>query len=414
MDTAYIKRIGFYLILAVLALALIASLIYHAFESLSDDLELMFLSETSDVEALSMKAYMSVEEYVISDSEYVAGISVEYVKGQNALVSLKDTVIRLYDSDNAQNLITQLEYLNERMEFCKKASDYAAKYSVARLNELIDKTENSLLSSEKNSDKNKLRTEYETLLAARSSKMGNSVDYAAIITSYQNEIKEIYSNLGKAVKEYNSTLNGAYFSSCDGYESKISQSELSSSDLQTVLDKISDEYVSGETGKLGKFVNLNSWYLVCSTDKTSTYYLKKGDKFDVELGSSGRICKMTVDRVVTERGYDEAVVVFYSDMMLELDDYEHYQDVKVILKEHKGYKLPITAVRYENGLPGVYVLRGSMVKYRLVEILSSGDGYVIVSGNVVPPEEGMSSLSRYDRVIVRGQNLFDGKVIVYD
>jgi len=86
----------------------------------------------------------------------------------------------------------------------------------------------------------------------------------------------------------------------------------------------------------------------------------------------------------------------------------------VLLREKVLEHLPITAVRYENGLPGVYVLRGSMVKYRLVEILSSGDGYVIVSGNVVPPEEGMSSLSRYDRVIVRGQNLFDGKVIVYD
>ena len=42
------------------------------------------------------------------------------------------------------------------------------------------------------------------------------------------------------------------------------------------------------------------------------------------------------------------------------------------------------------------------------------DGYVIVTGDLAETAEGISPLSKYDRVIVRGQNLFDGKVIVYD
>ena len=90
------------------------------------------------------------------------------------------------------------------------------------------------------------------------------------------------------------------------------------------------------------------------------------------------------------------------------------KNVKVVLKNHKGYKLPITAVRYDNGVCGVYVLRGSLVKFRQVEILLAGDGYVIVTGDLAETAEGISPLSKYDRVIVRGQNLFDGKVIVND
>ena len=69
MDTTYIRRIGFYLILALVALSLIASLIYHAYDALSDDLELTFLSETTESEFIEMKAYMSVEEYVIPDTQ---------------------------------------------------------------------------------------------------------------------------------------------------------------------------------------------------------------------------------------------------------------------------------------------------------------------------------------------------------
>ena len=123
---------------------------------------------------------------------------------------------------------------------------------------------------------------------------------------------------------------------------------------------------------------------------------------------------MSVERVITERESDEAVIIFSSDTMLDREDYEHYQSVKVVLKNHKGYKLPITAVRYENGVCGVYVLRGSLVKFRQVEILAAGDGYVIVTGDIAEVAEGISALSKYDRVIVRGQNLFDGKVIIYD
>ncbi|MBQ2252116.1 MAG: hypothetical protein II329_04025, partial [Clostridia bacterium] len=126
MDTAYIKRIGFYLILALLALALIASLIYHAFAALADDLELTFLSETSEAEMIEMKAYMSVDEQVIPDSEYVDGVSIEYVTGKTSKVSAGDTVVRLYSSGDADSLISQLEYLSERLDFCKRANDYAS------------------------------------------------------------------------------------------------------------------------------------------------------------------------------------------------------------------------------------------------------------------------------------------------
>ncbi len=414
MDTAYIKRIGFYLILALLAVALIASLIYHAFEALSDDLELTFLSETSEAEAIEMKAYMSLEEHVVPDSEYVDGVSVEYAKGKTSQVSVGDIAVRLYDSGDASDLIAQLEYLNERLDFCKRANDYAAKYSVSRLNELIDKAENAFLSADKNADKNKMREEYEVLLAARSSKMTSSVDYPTIISTYEKEIKAIYSRLGKAKKEYKSTLNGVYFSYCDGYESKITKSDIASADLHTLLNDISDDSAPESVGKLGKFVSLNSWYLVCATDKTSTYYMRIGDKLEIQLGSSGGTYKMAVERVITERESDEAVIIFSSDTMLDREDYEHYQSVKVVLKNHKGYKLPITAVRYENGVCGVYVLRGSLVKFRQVEILAAGDGYVIVTGDIAEVAEGISALSKYDRVIVRGQNLFDGKVIIYD
>jgi hypothetical protein len=163
---------------------------------------------------------------------------------------------------------------------------------------------------------------------------------------------------------------------------------------------------------LGKVVDMNVWYLVCRTDRDTSLRVVKGNVLNVTLESSGKVCKMTVDRVVSERDRDEAVIILKSSLMLECDDYAHFQTVKVALGSSEGYKIPTGAVRYENGVSGVYVLRGSIVRFRQIEIVGAFDGYVIVSPTVSEVGEGLTALNRYDRVIVRGHNLYDKKVII--
>ena len=61
---------------------------------------------------------------------------------------------------------------------------------------------------------------------------------------------------------------------------------------------------------------------------------------------------------------------------------------------------------------GVYVLYGSEVQFKQISILYADDDYVICD---TQPEEGIlfngETISLYDKVIVKGDDLYDGKVI---
>ena len=412
MDTAYIKRIGFYLLIALIALALIASLVYHAFDGLSDDLELMFVKETSYDESIEMQAYLSLSEHALPDGSYSDTDIVEYVSGESALVSIGDTVVRGYSQDKDASLIVRISELKDKVAFCKSASDLASRQSVEYLKTRIEKCESNIASASDPHEKNELRREYTVLLAAHAAKMDTSVNYQELIKGYEKEINAAYAELGKARYECVSDVNGAYFSDFDGYEAMLSPDDISSGSLDTLHSAVSERRVSSAKGRLGKVVDMNTWRLVCITDRDTSLRMVKGNRLSVTLGISGRVCSLTVERVVSELGSDKAVVVFSSDRMLSCDDYAHFQTVKVSLSSSKGYKIPEGAVRYENGVSGVYVLRGNIVRFRQIDIIGGDDGYVIAALEVKEVAEGLTALNRYDRIIVRGQDLYDRKVII--
>lgn len=421
MDIAYIKKIGFYLLLALLALALIVTLLYHAFDALSDDLELMFVSRTDHTETVEMPAFLSLEEYAIDDSRYVENQVVEYVSGKTSRVSSGDTVVRLYPEQSDRTLVLRVAELNEKIAFCKKANEYSTRQSVESLKSKIAKCEKEIASTDDLAKKNELSDELRVLLAAHAAKMDPAISYSKMIKSYEDEITEVYKTLGKASYQYKSDINGAYFSQCDGYEGMINEELRTTGSLDELCALLVKSGESGDhgspdeakkVGRLGKLVNMNSWYLVCVTDKDTSLRMNEGASFNVTLGKSEKTYRLTVERVVSERDDDRAVIIFSSSIMLECEDYSHFQTVKVSLKTTEGFKIPITAVRYENGVSGVYVLRGSVVHFRQIDIIGGGDGYVVAATKVSETIEGISVLNRYDRIIVRGQNLYDKKVII--
>lgn len=413
MDVSYIKRIGVYVLLAITSLALIASLVYHAFEDLSDDLELTFLKSVKVSEDTAMEAFMCVDEHSIKQSSsHESDAIIEYASGKVSYVSIGDTVVRAYPSTGDASALERVYALRAKIAFCKKVDEYSSRQSAEQLKQKMEKTEKDIASAGTLDAENKLREEYRALLAAYSAKMDSSVNYQKLIKDCESEINAAISSLGKVKNEYKSDVNGAYFSECDGYEGMIDISSLSSADLDTLYTALNEKNKDDSVHALGKVVDMNVWYLVCRTDRETSLRVVKGNTLNVTLESSGKVCKMTVDRVVSERDRDEAVIILKSSLMLECDDYAHFQTVKVALGSSEGYKIPTGAVRYENGVSGVYVLRGSIVRFRQIEIVGAFDGYVIVSPTVSEVGEGLTALNRYDRVIVRGHNLYDKKVII--
>ena len=77
-------------------------------------------------------------------------------------------------------------------------------------------------------------------------------------------------------------------------------------------------------------------------------------------------------------------------------------------------------VENEEGLTGVYVLSGKRVVFKPIKILYHADNHVMATAAIYYKSNGeideektpdLPVLEAYDRVIVKGKNLYDGKVI---
>ncbi len=413
MDLTYIKKIGSYVLVTLLALALIASLVYHSFRKLTSDLELTFLTLETHLNTVEMSAFMLTSEKALEYPQYTNGMVIDHPMGDRSLVSVGDTVAGVYSDSVDKSLVVRLDDARRRLEFYEAVALCVARQSVDSISEKIRKCEKSISETDDLGRLAELRSELKVLLSAHSAKMDASVGYTELIKECQSEISSLNAELGIAKKEFTSDLNGGYFSSCDGYEGIVSSDELESADFSLLRDLVNGKLEPKSTDKsIGKLVDMNTWKLVCLTDKQSSLRLFDGTKVNVTLGNSGSVYKLTVERVIAERNSDDAVIILSCGQMISCDDYAHFQNVFVELESKEGYKIPIDAVRYENGIAGVFVLRGSKVIYRRIEIVGGGDGYVIASANLKNDGSGISPLNRYDRVIVRGHDLYDGKVIV--
>ena len=72
--------------------------------------------------------------------------------------------------------------------------------------------------------------------------------------------------------------------------------------------------------------------------------------------------------------------------------------------------MPSNALRVsEDGVTGVYCLLGVRAKFKPVQVVFQGDGYMLVKA--VADDSESSMLRRGDQVIVTAAELYDGKVV---
>jgi hypothetical protein len=82
-------------------------------------------------------------------------------------------------------------------------------------------------------------------------------------------------------------------------------------------------------------------------------------------------------------------------------------DLTVVYEEYEGLKVDNRAIRVVDGVKGVYVLTASQVKFVEVTVLWTGENYTIVERK----NSDSKVLRIYDEIIVKGKNLYDGKII---
>jgi hypothetical protein len=213
-----------------------------------------------------------------------------------------------------------------------------------------------------------------------------------------------------------SPKSGIFYTEIDGFESLFTM-EAASEEMLTVdsfarLIAATERTGGGEDGAYGKLWSDGEWRFVISVPRADASYFEAGAVHVGGFGAGGETeVPMTVEFVKECPEAESFFVVFRGDRMPKDFFRDRSQTVSLEVERTEGIYVPKHVVVRESGGKGVYILRGSVVRFRYVEILYEGNNYYLVKPDLPTDDHGREFLQVNDIIILNGKNLFDGRVM---
>ena len=285
-----------------------------------------------------------------------------------------------------------------------------------KLNKDIDSSFTELIEASGKGDFSNVNQNIEELenkLASKQILKDGTIDLTAKFNELGAKIKSLESKKISS-SDVLAPLSGYYISNLDGYENAIDYDkigDLTVGEAEKLFDKKPDDV----TGRMGKIVGSYKWYLVTVMDSKYSLLMAEGDTMKINMPYYGfKDVEVRVEKISTTQN-NKVAVAFSCNRMNETYANMRAEDIELVFKEYKGYKVNSSSIRREKDEKGneidiVYILRGDIMNARKIEIIYDAGDYVLVSEET-EASNGYRPIKRYDEVIVKGRNLSDGKSI---
>lgn len=254
--------------------------------------------------------------------------------------------------------------------------------------------------------------------------LGDAISFDDIINGIKDELAALEAK-NISSKEILADGSGYYINTVDGYENSYDYSHITEITPENAKTLLESKPAAPPENIMGKLVTGFKWYIVCVLDIEQIGELKPGKKVTIDFPYASTDKLSTKVAAINVSGAEKAAVLFECSTMNEELANMRLEDIEIIFNTVKGFKIPNTAVREENGVKGVYILRSSLVTFREINIVWSDDDYVLSADPPEPDTAGKTEeekdkieaalpdnqVRQYDEVIVKGKDLHDGKTI---
>ncbi len=254
---------------------------------------------------------------------------------------------------------------------------------------------------------------------------GEITNFDDQIALLQSELAE-YESLGTTYSDVITTDKSGYFVSfADGYESKFDYATITDMTVDNFSIDVEPDTVSENT--IGKIVSGLNWYVVVKVSADDALLLSHSDK-DMTVSFPESTCNdipATLVSLNQASKKSEAVAVFKCNYMNTPISHLRTESVKIDVNSYSGIRISKDAVHFDyintidsegneisKNVQGVYVLIGSELKFKEIDILYSGTDFVIANDN--PPDGailGDETVQLNDEVVIQGEELYDGKIV---
>lgn len=387
--------------------------------------------------AYHAKAYDIVESrcMIARDEEYLQasgdGVLVFDVE-DGGKVTADGVIATAYATQEDVTAVKQKEELDARITYLESLSQVnsAANVGIDTINGQINDRLIATLKAVNDHEFTSLSDKEENLLTAvlrkqiLTGEQGNIADKIAELKAQRDAIAQ-----SSPIGTVKAGSAGYFVSKVDGYEGAFDISKLDELTVDDVNNaSAADIDPDSYTGKIIRGVN---WYLLCPvTPDEATTLSHTSSEIKVRLPSAidGDI-PAKILYVNAHADGEKALAVLECNYMNDAISKLRRENVEIIVNEYDGLKISKSALHDDDvtytvtddqgndtekteRVQGVYVEYGAELVFKPVAIVYAGDDYVICNeepaSGTLP---GGSTVSLYDKVVVQGGDLFDGKII---
>lgn len=368
----------------------------------------------------SVAKELSVDLFVVRDETVLTsgGANIVSAVKDGSRVSVNDTVAYSFsDSTSAGNVIRMGE-ISELIDYYSglvSKSSSVANNTEAYDNRIMDDLYalSAAVSVGDFTSLDDLKTEIRDAITSKQTATGVELDLSSIISSLQSEYAALKSATG-GYSEIKANESGYYISGTDGYETALDYDRVDEWTIEEVENAIASEPKATSSSDVGRVVHGYYWYLACVAPTDRINSMREGDRKTLTFpDSSVEDLTAQVYAIRSDRESGKSLVIFRCNLMNEDLASLRCAAACIVLENLDGYRVDNRALRSnaENEM-GVYVVSGSVMRFRKVNIIYSADDYSIVTNPYKDDYQKKNAyLNLYDEYIVTGQDLEDGKLV---
>ena len=317
-------------------------------------------------------------------------------------------IAHIYDGDSASANATKIEELKAQLKKIEEIEGYNNMMAVdlSTVNAKISNYYNDFVFNSSLGRYDKLSESVSGLLTMmKKVATGEQTDFSSLKDAINIQINQLSQSSGNVKGSIKASVSGYFVSVVDNYEDK-----LSTKDLSVFTPDYFNELTAGEDTQdvIGKIVYDYKWYIAGLVPINDSKFYKIGETVTLKTTTtSNPRLTAKVERVNLSPTGDNAVIIFSCNEMSSELATMRSGAITIIKNEYSGLKVDSKALRVVDGKTGVYIVSGLEAKFVEANILYSNDSYAICELN----NSDSSKLRLYDEVIVKGKNLYDGKII---
>ena len=332
-------------------------------------------------------------------------------------VAKGSTIAQIYK--NNEDLI-KYENLNSLKEDLKnleelKNKDFSENLDFIGLEKQLYSNYNVLLKNIKEKKINQIEETKKiisSLLNAKQLIINKKVDFSASIEKTKKEIEKLENSI-ESPKNILAKKAGYFVAKTDGLEDKCSIekiNDLNYYDFSKFLNNL-NEYKRHENEKY-KILTSSKILFKAFLPTKILVDKKKNSECKIKFKENNfEIVAFLKDIFLNDKEKNSLAVFEIFDINEGLATIRKCE-ASVIFKEYDAFKIPKSAVKF-NDLknPNVFIINGDFIKTKNVDIISEDENFYIISNKPKNSNEDLKYLKNLDKIIVKGNNLYDNKKI---